>query len=287
MLRVMPNPRTRRQLPSLRAGIAVLAGWRRRAILTIAAGACLGCQTPATGGGAPSARATEQWTRSYPAASLREVEVANTNGSITVDGIDGSAVDVVAERVAQAANDEAARDLLTHIHVTENVSPDKVKIETDRIGGVMIRATAQVNYRIRVPTSLAVRVRTGTGNITLSAISGRVVASTANGHISAKAIGGGIEARTVNQNISADLARLGADPVDLRTTNGDIEARLPSGARGTLLATTVSGVISVAGLRFQAVGEQTSRRVRGEVNGGGTRIELNAVRGNITVRSAE
>jgi hypothetical protein len=62
---------------------------------------------------------------------------------------------------------------------------------------------------------------------------------------------------------------------------------LPGDAAGTFLATTVSGAISVTGLRFLAVGEQTKRRVRGDLNGGGARIELNAVRGNITVRARE
>jgi hypothetical protein len=234
-----------------------------------------------------AARATEEWHRSYPAASLQEIEIANLAGKIDVEGGDGRDVEVVADRVVRAVTEKAARDLLTHLTISEAIEPEKVTVKTDPIGGIMIGASPEVEYHVKAPVTIRVRARTLRGPITLSRLKGRIVASTSDGAITGEEIGGGIEARAINENVTFNLVAIGSDPIDLRTTNGDVGVVLPADAAGTLLATTVSGAISVTGLKFLAVGEQTKRRVRGDLNGGGVRIELNAVRGNITVRARD
>ena len=52
-----------------------------------------------------------------------EVHIVNTNGRIEVEGVDGSTVEVRAEKIAAAATDAAARELLPRIVIKEDSSP--------------------------------------------------------------------------------------------------------------------------------------------------------------------
>jgi len=62
-------------------------------------------------------RATDEWTHTYPLAPGGEIRIGNTNGSVDVQGVDGSTVEVRAERVARAATDDGARELLPRITI--------------------------------------------------------------------------------------------------------------------------------------------------------------------------
>ena len=74
----------------------------------------LGAAATASLGGL-TARASDEWTRTYPLAADGEVQITNANGSIEVEGVDGAMVDVRAERIARGATDAAARELLPRI----------------------------------------------------------------------------------------------------------------------------------------------------------------------------
>jgi hypothetical protein len=65
--------------------------------------------------------------------------------------------------------------------------------------------------------------------------------------------------------------------------NGPVQLTLPPTANATLLATATSGRVDIAGLRFDATGEQQPRRVRRRINGGGTPIEIVTVNESIRV----
>src|SRR5471032_2864652 len=65
-------------------------------------------------------RATEEWTHTYPLTAGGEVRIVNTNGKIDVEGVDGSTVEVRAEKIAKGTSDEAARELLPKIVIKED-----------------------------------------------------------------------------------------------------------------------------------------------------------------------
>src|SRR6185295_7352369 len=108
-----------------------------------------GCQSP--GGARQTARASDEWNRTYPLTPDGELQITNTNGDIEIEGASASTVEVRAERIAHATTDAAARDLLPHIDISEENAVDKVVIQTDRIGGVMIGASVEVVYHVKLP----------------------------------------------------------------------------------------------------------------------------------------
>jgi hypothetical protein len=233
--------------------------------------------------GGLAARASEEWTHSYPLAEQGQVQIASGNGSIDVEGADGAMVEVRAERVARAATDAAARELLPRIVIKEEVAPDRVAVETERLAGITIGVSVEVNYRVRVPRSALVRARTTNGEIVIGGIAGRVFATSTNGAVTGRDLSGGVDARATNGRVAIELRAVGDDPIDVRTTNGSVQMTLPRTAKANVSASCVNGAIDMTALMLEPMGEQSKRRVRGRMNGGGTPIEVATVNGRVTI----
>jgi hypothetical protein len=228
-------------------------------------------------------RATEEWTHTYPLAARGEIEIVNTNGRIDVEGVEGTTLEVRAERIAKAATDAGARELLPRIVIKEDVKPDHVKIETERITGFMVGASFEVRYHVRAPKNAFVHVTNTNGQVALDALSGSLVAHTTNGTIAAKGVAGTVDAQTTNGTVTVDLASL-TGRVALKTTNGAVVLTVPDDAKADLSASCTNGSISLTGLKLNTT-ESSRRRVEGTLNGGGTAIELRTTNGGIRVRA--
>jgi hypothetical protein len=231
-----------------------------------------------------SARATEEWTRSYPLTAGGEVRIVNTNGKIDVEGIDGSTVEVRAERIARGATDAAARELLPRIVIKEDATPERVSIETGRLSGIMIGAAFEVRYHVRAPKNAAINVTNTNGQVVLTGLSGKIIAHTTNGGVKGDGLTGGIDARSTNGVVAIDLASVGRDPVRLQTTNGAATLTLPESAKADLSASVTNGGISVGEFQNIEVGEKSRRRLEAKLNGGGTAIELRTTNGGVRIR---
>jgi hypothetical protein len=251
-----------------------------RALVLIAVVALSACQA-ALGG--LNARASDNWTRTYPLGAGGEVVVVNTNGGLDVEGVEGTTVDVRADRVARGATEAVARELLPRIAINEDIRPDRVAIETRPPAGVLIGVSFEVQYHVRVPKTALVRLRTANGNLVAAALGGRLVATTTNGAVTGRDLSGGVEARAINGQVTVDIGSLGTDPIDLRTVNGLIQLTLPQTAKANVSATCTNGVIDVSGVPLELIGEQSRRRTRGRMNGGGTPVELTTTNGTIRV----
>jgi hypothetical protein len=230
-----------------------------------------------------NARATDEWVHSYPLAAGGEVQIGNTNGRIEIEGVEGSTLEVRAERTVRAATEEAAREMLPRVTINEDVSPNKVSIDTDRLAGILVGASVEVSYHAKVPIWALVRVRTTNGEIAVEKIAGRVVATTTNGGVTAHDMSGGVEARATNGRLEIAIRALGNDPIDLRTTNGSVQLTLPQSAKANVSATCTNGSIDLSGAALDLMGEQSKRHARGRLNGGGTPVDLTTTNGKIVV----
>ncbi len=227
--------------------------------------------------------ASDEWKRSYPLADGGELQIVGGSGSVEIHGGTGSTIEVTAERVARAATDEAAREVVPRIGIHEDVTPDKVVIQSEGLRGIVIGVEQRINYKVTVPGSTKVRVRTVDGPITITDVDGRVVASSTNGEVVVRNVKGGVDARTVNQNVTVDLASFANDPVDIRAVNGNVALTLPASTNATLEVNLTNGKVDVKDVPFEAFGEQTKRRTRGRLNAGGPPIDVTTINGNITV----
>jgi hypothetical protein len=231
-----------------------------------------------------TARATDEWTRTYPLTAGGEVRIVNSNGKIEVEGVDGSTVEVRAERIARGATDAAARELLPRIVIREDNKPDRVSLETERMSGIMIGAAFEVRYHVRAPKNAVINVTNTNGQVALTALDGKVRAHTTNGGVNGKDLTGGVDARSTNGGVTIDMASVGPDSISLRTTNGGVTLTLPDSAKANLSASCTNGGINVSALDKLEISDQSRRRVAGLLNGGGTPIELRTTNGGIRVR---
>jgi DUF4097 and DUF4098 domain-containing protein YvlB len=231
-----------------------------------------------------TARATDEWTRSYPLKAGGEVRIVNTNGKIDVEGIEGSTVEVRAERIARGATDSAARELLPRIVIKEEATPVRVSIETARISGIMIGAAFEVRYHVRSPKNAIVNVTNTNGQVVLTGLAGKVSAHTTNGGVKGDGLTGGLDARSTNGTVSIDLVSVGSDRITLRTTNGGVVLTLPESAKADLSASCTNGGVSVGDFQNLEVTEKSRRRLEAKLNGGGTPIELQTTNGGVRIR---
>jgi hypothetical protein len=193
-------------------------------------------------------------------------------------------VEIRAERIAKGVTDTAARELLPRIEIKEDVRPDRVSLETARMSGIMFGAAFEVRYHVRAPQNAVIDVSNTNGLVTVSGMTGKVVAHTTNGGVTGKGLSGGVDARATNGGVNIDLASVGSDRIVLRTTNGGVTLTVPESAKADVSASCTNGGISVSGVKLE-VSEQSRRHLEGKLNGGGTPIELHTTNGGVRLRS--
>ena len=231
------------------------------AVVAASVAASVGCGIH----GPYNAEARDSWSQTYSLSPDGEVSIGNTNGRIEIEGTDGSKVEVQAERIARAATDQLAHELLPKIPITDRSTADNVRIETGRINGILIGASFEVRYHVKVPKAAKVSGSTVNGGVEVSGLTGRVNAHTTNGGVLARDITGSLEARTVN---------------------GGVRVVLPPTAKATLNATWVNGGIRTNGLNFD-VRDSGKRHFEGRLNGGGTQITATTVNGGVAVSTGD
>lgn len=243
--------------------------------------AALACAPPGRTGLAGTA--IDEWTRSFELGATGELDINNPAGAIEIEAVDGTTVDVRAERIVRAITDAAAADVLPRIVIAEDVLPGKVGLRTQPLGGIVIGVEIEVRYHVRAPRAASVRARTRGGALTVRGFQGRVVLNGANGSLTAEGLRGGVEARWANGPAAIALEAVGEGFVDVRVTNGSLTVALPRSANANLSASATNGRVEVKGLDVEPLGEQTPRRVRVRLNEGGAPIELSTVNGSVAV----
>jgi Putative adhesin len=245
----------------------------------IALSACVGMVGDMAG------RATEDWTKTYQLSPGGELHIGNTNGRVQIEGVDGNTVEIHAEKIAKAVSDDAAKELLPRIKIDEEVKPDRISIETGKLGGIMLGASIEVRYTVKAPKNAVIDVSNTNGLVTVRSLTGKVRAHTTNGGVRGDDVTGPVEASATNGGVNFDFASVGTGPIELSTTNGGVTVQLPDDAKADVVATCTNGGINVSdGVKID-VTEQSRRRVEGKMNGGGARIELKTTNGGVRIRS--
>jgi DUF4097 and DUF4098 domain-containing protein YvlB len=229
-------------------------------------------------------RATDEWTHTYPLTTGGQVRIGNTNGKVDIEGVDGSTVEIRAERIARGVTDTAARELLPRIEIKEDIQPDRVSVQTARMSGIMFGASFEVRYHVRAPKNAVIEATNTNGLVTVTGMSGKVKAHTTNGGVSGTGLSGGVDARSTNGRVNIELASIGSDRIALSTTNGGVTLTVPDSAKADISASCTNGGISVSGVKLE-VSEQSRRHLEGKMNGGGTSIELHTTNGGVRLRS--
>lgn len=235
------------------------------------------------------AEARDQWQRHYTLSQGGTLEIRNTSGAIRIEGGADAGIDVTATRIVRAYNDEAAKDALAKFEIQEAVAPDRIAIDSSNRGaGLMINLQRQVEYHVRIPEWVNVKLNTTNGDVELSAehLTGSFRAESTNGRIRARGLEGTATVETTNGSISLDVNKLGADGISCDTTNGGVTITVPAAIKARLSARVTNGAISTPGLEL-AVAEQSRHRLDGTLNGGGPIIKIETTNGGIQIKARQ
>jgi DUF4097 and DUF4098 domain-containing protein YvlB len=254
------------------------------------------CGLLLVGAAAHAATVKDRFDQTVPLRPGSEVRLTNVNGGVTFEAWDRPEVRIEAEKRVKAGSDEAARKLMSQIRIEVANTPAGLRIDTslpgrEEAGGILAQlfngsgdVNMDVSYKIHVPRHVALDVESSNGAITVTGTEGNAQLKTSNGRINVAGLAGSLQAETSNGAIDVELTDLASGDLSLESSNGGIAVRLPRDARFSIDAATSNGSIRSD---FPVEGGQAGKRSRlkGEVNGGGSRLYIRTSNGSVNIRS--
>jgi DUF4097 and DUF4098 domain-containing protein YvlB len=231
---------------------------------------------------------TEEFHQTYALTAEGRIELDNINGAVHISSWDRNEVKVDAVKYADT------KERLDEARIEVDSGKDYLSIRTKyrdhdlSFNWGSHNNPASVEYTLMVPRAARLdEIKLINGSLDVTGVSGEVRASCINGKLQAHNLSGRARLSTINGRLDARFDQLTGSALELNSVNGSVELTIPSDSKAEIDASTVSGGIDndfglhVNHHRF--VGHD----LRGELAGGGTRIELKNVNGRIEVRHAE
>ncbi|MCF2497852.1 DUF4097 family beta strand repeat-containing protein [Dyadobacter chenhuakuii] len=185
-------------------------------------------------------RVSKEFTLSQN-ASANVLAIYNINGSIKVEGYNGSKVLIeVDKKITGKTNaivdegkqefklnfDQKADSITAYISEPFDSRPNHGRRNND---GPRIEYDFELDFTVKVPYAMNLHVSTvNGGDIDVKDVSGRLGASNVNGAITLVNAKGAAIARTINGNVVANYVSLPPGESDFKTLNGDIKISYPS-----------------------------------------------------------
>jgi len=231
---------------------------------------------------------TEEFHQTYSLTPDGRIELDNINGPVHISSWERNEVKVDAIKSADT------KERLEEAKIEVDAGKEYVSIRTRYPNHDQTwnwgshNNPASVEYTVTVPRGARLdEIKLINGSLDVTGVTGEVRASCINGRLEAHNLAGRAHLSTINGRLDARFDQLAGSPVELNSVNGSVEVTIPSDSKAEIDASTVSGGINndfglhVNNHRF--VGHD----LRGQLAGGGTRIELKNVNGRIEVHHAQ
>lgn len=230
------------------------------------------------------ASVTEEETFSFTLEDGGRFSVSNVNGSITVTGVGGNNVEIIA--IKKADNQKA----LDEIEIEISHSDNEIEIETelgDSDGWFLNSTSGQVRYKIIVPDSTELdSVETVNGDVTASGVFGNVTAESVNGDLDISDLVGDVNLSTVNGSVNAAFAKCeGEQSIKTETVNGRVTISLPESSDVQITADTLNGGINGRDFGLATDKGFVGSDLNGKIGSGSARLNIDTVNGSIKIRS--
>ncbi|HYO77101.1 MAG TPA: DUF4097 family beta strand repeat-containing protein [Thermoanaerobaculia bacterium] len=225
-------------------------------------------------------------TRNWPAAGIRDLKVAEVDGSISVEASATDEISLVAtaegdlDVKAGQENDGLFVTKLEGSTLSIGRRDHSQKPFVFNIRRLLGRGEKRINYALRVPPTVSLDVNTVNGRIVSRGMSGATDAATVNGSIDIETAGTHeLQATSVNGPVRAKFLE-SFQGARFRTVNGGVEAILPQSASFNIDLSQVNGDFE-ASFPLSIHSNPGSRRVSGEVNGGHHQLKITTVNGDV------
>ncbi len=199
--------------------------------------------------------------RAVDVVSLAELDVNAGAGDVTVRRGAPGKVRISGKIVVHGGLGRSSREAEALLHRLETNPPIDLEGNRLRIGKLEHRYNhVSISYQITAPAAAAVRVHTGSGDVTVSGMTGPVAAGTGSGNVRLDDLSAAVEAHAGSGSIRAEhiggaftggtgsgslfLDQTAAGDVTVWSGSGNIEL---SGVDGALHARTGSGDVRILG----------------------------------------
>jgi hypothetical protein len=231
----------------------------------------------------------ETWERTFSVEDDARFVLENVNGSIEVDAWDGSEISVRAEIVIKARSRSKAEELFEKMEFKVEERDDYVRVEADlpRMRKLAFlfgeRSSILISYEVMVPRRVCLNLRSVNGHIEAEGTEGSFDLHSVNGAIDLHSMSGEGYIDTVNGSITCSIAEFPRNgQLDIKTTNGGVQLRLPEDVDGKLDAKTWNG-----GIDLDIPLTKSIRVKRGRISGvlgeGGGAIKVRTLNGGISI----
>lgn len=224
-------------------------------------------------------------TRSWPAADIRQLDVFEVGGKISIEAVPAT---TEISLVATAQGDlEPKKGAENNGLFETRVDGDTLRIGRKErrhhginIGFLFARNEVRIDYVLKVPATVSLDLSTVNGRITTRGTEGEMEATSVNGSIDLETAGTHeLTATTVNGRVKAKFLK-SFEGARFKSVNGGVEAILPQTASFTVDLSQVNGDFE-ASFPLSVHSNPGSRRVSGEVNGGQHELKIVTVNGDI------
>lgn len=228
----------------------------------------------------------------YVACEVREIHLdargslsvdGGVNGGVKVYGWDGDGILVLAKVEAWSDSRKDAEDALPRVEIETGQTIEATGPR--RSSGWFHDGTSwSVSYRIFVPQRTDLSLRTRNGGIGIEGVTGRMDFEAQNGALALSDVAGDVRGRTTNGSLAVwlDGTRWSGEGLDLKTTNGSVNLRIPDGYNADLETGTTNGRMRIdfpVTLRGDL-----SRHIRTSLGKGGATIRAITTNGAVRVR---
>lgn len=238
----------------------------------------------ATGCVVPAEQRRAHFDRTWPAGTIRRVEVRELMGTVSVDAGRADRIEMSADVRAHVAPDKTKEN---QGYFTTEVAGDTLIIESHRrhkrfVIGFFNSDDVRVDYHLYVPPQTELNLDTLNGRIETRGVAGEITAKTVNGEIDLQPTGANeVTAKAVNGRVAVRFTN-DFHGADLKTVNGRIIATLPPTASFLGDFAQVNGDFEAA-FPLNIHSNPGSRRVSGDVNGGRYSLRIKTINGDIKI----
>ncbi|MEE2776329.1 MAG: DUF4097 family beta strand repeat-containing protein [Acidobacteriota bacterium] len=236
----------------------------------------------------------EEFSQTFSLSPGGAVSLRNTNGDLDFTSWARNEVRIEATKIVKAMGRGRAEDLMEKLEIEIVHDGDSLVVKTvfpqrnSALGWLFGRGVdAKVSYRVTLPLEVELDAHTVNGDVDVASVTGAIDARTTNGQIHIRELAGTARARTTNGSIRAELQKVnGASDCEFRTTNGGITLFVPETLGAEVVATTTTGAVNTDFAVLERSGSSRWRRksLKGEINGGGSKLTLVTTNGSIQLR---
>lgn len=232
------------------------------------------------------------WSGTVPASGT--LFIKNVNGPVEVGRSTSGRVEVTGEKRWRRGNPDDVRieqqksgdNVVICALASEGATCSERGIQSERRTRWNDRNDVSVRFIVKVPEGTRVDLATVNGGVEVRDVTAQVRASTVNGGITARSAGGPVYAKTVNGSIDVAMGTVGrAEDLEYETVNGSITLAFPADFGAELELSTVNGRVTTD-FPITVSGTLSSRRLRGTVGDGRTRVRASTVNGSISMKRA-